>query len=53
MIDLGLMIYFFGIKFHKSERGLLMHQRRFALEILKKFKMEHSNVEFTPAEPIL
>lgn len=36
MTDLDHMTYFLGIEFHKSKKGLLMHQRRYALEILKK-----------------
>lgn len=53
MIDLGLMTYFLGIEFHKFKRRLLRHQRRYPLEILKKFEMENSNVAITPAEPRL
>lgn len=30
-----------------------MHQRRYALEILKKFEKEHCNVDITPTEPRL
>ena len=36
MTDLGVMNYFLGIEFHKSKVGLLMHQRRYALDIWKK-----------------
>lgn len=39
MTDLGLMTYFLDIEFHKSKIGLLMHQRRYALEILKMCEM--------------
>ena len=53
MTYLSLMTYFFGIEFHKSKRGLLMHQRRYALEILKKFETEHDNAVISPAEPSL
>lgn len=53
MTDLGLMTYFLGIEFHKSEKGLLMHQMRYSLEILKKFEMEHCKVKTTYAEPRL
>ncbi|XP_058757281.1 uncharacterized mitochondrial protein AtMg00810-like [Vicia villosa] len=47
------MTYFLGIKLHKSKRGLLMHQKRYALEILKKCDMEHCNATITPVEPRL
>ncbi|XP_050896265.1 uncharacterized mitochondrial protein AtMg00810-like [Lathyrus oleraceus] len=50
MTDLGLITYFLGIEFHKFKKGLLMHQRRYALEILKKFEMEHCNAVITPVE---
>lgn len=47
MKDLGLMTYFLGIEFHKLILGLLMHQRRYALEILTKCEMEHCNVSIS------
>lgn len=53
MTDLCLMTYFLGIEFHKSKRGLLMHQRRYEFEILKKFKMRHRNTAITSIEPRL
>lgn len=53
MNDLGLMTYILGIEFHNSKKGLLMHQRRNAFEILKKFEMEHYNAAITPDEPRL
>lgn len=48
---LGLMTYFLGIELHQSKRGLLMHQRIYAIEILNKFEMEHCNVAISPVEP--
>ncbi|XP_058742542.1 uncharacterized mitochondrial protein AtMg00810-like [Vicia villosa] len=53
MSDLDIITYFLGVEFHKSKRGVLMHQRRYAIEILKKFDMEHCNVSITPVEPRL
>ncbi|XP_050908041.1 uncharacterized mitochondrial protein AtMg00810-like [Lathyrus oleraceus] len=50
MTDLGVMNYFLGIEFHKSKVGLLMHQRRYALDILKKCDMEHCNASITPCK---
>ena len=41
MSDLGTMTYFLGIEFHKSKLGLLMHQRKYVVEILKKCDMEY------------
>lgn len=53
MTNLILMTCFFGIGLHKSKRELLMHQRRYALKILKKFEMDHCNGAITPVEPRL
>ena len=39
MSDLGDISYFLGIEFYKSGRGLMMHQKRYASEILKRFEM--------------
>ncbi|XP_058761878.1 uncharacterized mitochondrial protein AtMg00810-like [Vicia villosa] len=50
MTDLGIMRYFFGIEFQRSKMGLLMHQMRYALEILKRCEIEHCNVAITPCE---
>ena len=47
MSDIGLMTYLLGIEFHKSKMGLLMHQRKYALEILKRCDMEHCNAANT------
>ncbi|XP_050920267.1 uncharacterized mitochondrial protein AtMg00810-like [Lathyrus oleraceus] len=33
--------------------GLAMHQRRYALEMLKKYEIEHCNAAITQAEPRL
>ena len=40
MSDLGDISYFLGIEFYKTSRGLMMHQRRYAGEILKRFVMK-------------
>lgn len=53
MNNLSVMTYFFGIEFHKFKKGLLVRQRRYAFEILKKFEMEHCKVEATLVEPRL
>ena len=47
------MTYFLDIEFHKSKRGLLMHQIRHALDILKKFKIDYCNASITLVEPRL
>jgi hypothetical protein len=51
MTDLGHMSYFLGIEFLKTDKGILMHQSRYASEILKKFEMDQCNSALSPAEP--
>ena len=53
MSDLGDISYFLDIKLYKSNRGLMMHQRIYASEILKRFEMEDDNATSTHAEPRL
>ncbi|XP_047326490.1 secreted RxLR effector protein 161-like [Impatiens glandulifera] len=43
MTDLGLMKYLLGLEVKQSEEGIFISQERYALEILKKFKMEDCN----------
>ena len=50
MSDFGTMTYFLGKEFHKLKLGLLMHQRKYALEILKRCDIEHCNAANTPTE---
>jgi hypothetical protein len=50
MTDLGYISYFLGIEFYKSSRGLLMYQKRYASEVLKRFDMVNCNHAVTPAE---
>jgi len=40
MTDLGLMTYFLGIEIKQSQNKVLICQRKYAKEILKKFQME-------------
>lgn len=50
MTDLGVLSYFLGLEFQKHDCGLFMHQRKYLLEVLKKFKMLDCNPSKTPAE---
>jgi len=50
MIDLGLMSYFLGIEVIQGDDGIFIHQMKFAIAFLKKFKMEGSNSIKTPIE---
>ncbi|KAK9682502.1 hypothetical protein RND81_10G078400 [Saponaria officinalis] len=48
MTDLGLMNYFLGMEVHQSEDGIFISQSKYAEDILKKFKMQHSKAVATP-----
>lgn len=39
MTDLGKLSYFLGIEFEQNNKGILMHQRKYILEILERFNM--------------
>ena len=53
MTDLGLMSYFLGIEVIQGDDGIFIHQRKFADEFLKKFKMKDSNPVKTPIETVI
>ena len=48
MIDLGELHHFLSIKVHQGKVGTFLSQENYAREIIKKFKMEHSNSVSTP-----
>ena len=48
MTDLGLMSYFLGIEVQQTDDGIFISQKNYALDILKKFKMESSSPIHTP-----
>jgi len=50
MIDLGLMSYFLDIEVVHQKDGIFISQKKYASDILKKFKMEHSKPISTPVE---
>lgn len=50
MTDLCLMSYFLGIEVVQENDGIFIHQKKYAGEFLKKFKMEVSNPVKTPVE---
>lgn len=43
MIDLGNMIYFLGMKSMYSNKGSILHQVKYELELLKEFKLQVCN----------
>jgi len=50
MTDLGALSYFLGLEFAYDRRGIIMHHRKYILEVLKKFNMLDCNPAATPTE---
>ena len=50
MKDLGLMHYFLGLEVWKSLEEIFLNQRKYAVEILKRFNMLECNVMATPMD---
>ena len=48
MTDLGLMKYFLGIEVEQSNHGICISQHKYAVDILKTFKMEKCKPVDTP-----
>ena len=48
MIDLGLMSYFLGIEVQQTDDEIFISQNKYALNILRRFKMESSSTICTP-----
>lgn len=44
MSDLGRMHYFLGLEVMQLDGGIFISQKRYAKEVLKKFRMEESNL---------
>lgn len=51
MTDLGKMRFFLGIEVLQLSEGIFIHQRKYVLEVLKKFGMEHCNSVQNPSCP--
>ncbi|MCH81362.1 copia-type polyprotein, partial [Trifolium medium] len=50
MTDLGKISYFLGLEFLNTSKGLMLHQRKYAGEILKRFNMSECTYAVTPME---
>ncbi|XP_019238472.1 PREDICTED: uncharacterized protein LOC109218551 [Nicotiana attenuata] len=48
--DLGELKYFLGIEFARSEKGILMHQRIYALELISELGLGAAKIAKTPLE---
>lgn len=51
MTDLGKMKYFLGVEVLQNPEGIYISQRKYAQEVLEKFKMETSNSVKNPIVP--
>ena len=49
MTDLGKMSLFLGMEFMYFEKGIILHQMKYELELLKRFELENYKVAITPA----
>jgi hypothetical protein len=50
MTNLGGLRYFLGLEFTKTSSGLLIHQKKYVSDILKRFIMLNCNPAITPME---
>ncbi|XP_070014663.1 uncharacterized mitochondrial protein AtMg00810-like [Nicotiana sylvestris] len=50
MKDLGELKYFLGIEFARSKQGILMHQRKYSLELISEFGLAASKPVSTPMD---
>jgi hypothetical protein len=48
MTDLGIMKYFLGIEVDQSTEGIFVCQKKYAADIIKRFRMEECNPTETP-----
>ena len=48
MTDLGLMKYFLGIEVSQTNDGIFIFQKKYANDVLKRFKMLNCNPTSTP-----
>jgi hypothetical protein len=51
MTDLGRMIFFLGIEVLQRTDGIFISQRKYAQELLQRFKMNQCNSVHNPAVP--
>lgn len=51
MSDLGKMRLFLGVEVSQISKGIFINQRKYVLEVLKKFGMEHCNPVQNPIVP--
>lgn len=50
MKDLGELKYFLGIEFARSKHGIIMHQRKYALELISEAGLSAAKPVVTPID---
>lgn len=50
MTDLGDMVYFMGMEFMHTTKGIIVHQLKYEVKILKRFELMDCKFEVTFAE---
>ncbi|KAK2370871.1 putative mitochondrial protein [Trifolium repens] len=50
MSDLGKLNYFLGLEFLYRDDGIVLHQKKYIADVLKRFHMENCNEAETPME---
>jgi len=50
MSDLGNLTYFLGIEFEMNSQGILIHQRKYSQDVLKRFNMLNCKPISTPVD---
>lgn len=48
--DLGELRYFLGIKFARSQQGIIMHQRKYALKLISETGLSEAKPASTPMD---
>jgi hypothetical protein len=51
MTDLGKMRYFLGVEVEQCQKGIFIHQHKYASEILVRFGMDNCNKVCNPIIP--
>lgn len=50
MTDLGVLSYFLGMEFLETAEGIVLHQKKYANDVLKRFNMMNCSPANTPVE---
>lgn len=48
MSDLRRVVYFLGMEFFYTSKGIVLHQRKYTIDLLKRFKMINCKTAMTP-----